>query len=141
MRKGSAIGIAVGVVFMSIIVGIAAIPDEVLEISRNEKMQIPSVAAEDILIATVPEKSVVTEPEPPVVTEPEPPVVTEPEPPVVTEPEPPVVTEPEPPVVTEPEPPTPAEPENSENAENQSDESKNNVIRVKISDGVGASQR
>ncbi len=113
MRKGSAIGLAVGVVFMSIIVGIAAIPDEVLEESAIEKAKIPSVAAQDIIFATVPEAPEITEPEEPVIAEPEIPEVAEPEP--------------------------PAEPENSETAENQPDESKGKVIRVEVSDGVGTS--
>jgi outer membrane biosynthesis protein TonB len=129
MRKGSAIGLVVGVVFMSIIVGIAAIPDEVLEESYIEKAKMPSVAAQDLIVATVPEAPETAEPEP---------IISEPEIPEISEPEP-VIAEPEPPV-SEPEPPAPAEPKNSENTENQADESKGNVIRVEVRDGVGTAQ-
>jgi len=130
MRKGSAIGLAVGVVFMSIIVGIAAIPDEVLEESAIEKAKIPSVAAQDIIFATVPEAPEIAEAQMPEVSEPEAPEIAEPEEPVIAEPEIPEVAEPDP----------PAEPENSETAENQPDESKGKIIRVEVSDGVGTTQ-
>ena len=132
MRKGSAIGLVVGVVFVSIIVGIAAIPDEVLEESALNQAKMPSVAAQDIIVATVPEAPEVVEP--PIIE------VSQPEVPVISEPEEPVITEPEVPEISEPEPPTPAEPENSETTENQPDESKGNVIRVEVSDGVGTAQ-
>jgi hypothetical protein len=138
MRKGSVIGLVVGVVFMSIIVGIAAIPDEVLEESYIEKSKMPSVAAEDIIIATVP-KAEITEPEIQLISEPESQEIVEPETPQVSEPEAQEIADPEIPEVSEPESPSTA-PEKPETAEKQTDESKGKVIRVEVRDGVGTAQ-
>ncbi len=138
MRKGSAIGLVVAVLFISVIGGIAAIPDEVLEEST-------SLAKSDTVEMTVPVTPLVTVPIAPevntlqaVVSEPATPEVTEPEPPVVSEPATPEVNEPEPPVVSEPATPEVNEPENSE-PDTHDEESKGNVIRVEIRDGVGTS--
>jgi len=125
MRKGAKIGLGITILFVSVIVGIAAIPDEVLEQSAAKKVQIPSVAAQDYITVTVPKAPEIAEPQ---ITE-----VSAPEAPEIAEPEEPVITEPEEPVITEP--------ENSETTENQPDESKGNVIRVEIRDGVGTSLR
>jgi len=122
MRKASAIGLVVVVLFISVIGGIAALPDEVLEESK-------SLAKSDTVDVTVPVTPLVTVPIAPEVNTPQP---------VVSEPAIPEVTEPEPPVVSEPE-----TPEVSENSESEPDasteESKGKVIKVEISDGVGTS--
>ncbi len=124
MRKGSAIGLVVAVLFISVIGGIAAIPDEVLEEST-------SLAKSDTVEMTVPVTPLVTVPIAPEVNTPQP---------VVSEPATPEVTEPEPPVVSEPATPEVNEPENSE-PDNPDEESKGNVIRVEIRDGVGTTLR
>ncbi len=122
MRKASAIGLVVAVLFISVIGGIAALPDEVLEESK-------SLAKSDTVKVTVPVTPLVTVPIAPEVNAPQT---------IVSEPAIPEVTEPEPPVVSEPE-----TPEVSENSESEPDasteESKGNVIKVEISDGVGTS--
>ncbi len=132
MRKGSAIGLVVAVLFISVIGGIAAIPDEVLEEST-------SLAKSDTVEMTVPNTPLVTVPIAPEVNTPQP-VVSEPATPEVNEPEPatPEVNEPEPPVVSEPATPEVNEPENSE-PDTHDEESKGKVIRVEVRDGVGTS--
>jgi len=122
MRKGSAIGLVVAVLFISVIGGIAAIPDEVLEEST-------SLAKSDTVEMTVPNTPLVTVPIAPEVNTPQP---------VVSEPATPEVTEPEPPVVSEPATPEITEPENSK-PDTSDEESKGNIIRVEIRDGVGTS--
>ncbi len=122
MRKGSAIGLVVAVLFISVIGGIAAIPDEVLEEST-------SLAKSDTVEKTVSVTPLVTVPIAPEVNMPQP---------VVSEPETPEVNEPEAPVVSEPATPEVTEPENSE-PDTPDEESKGNVIRVEIRDGVGTS--
>jgi len=124
MRKGSAIGLVVAVLFISVIGGIAAIPDEVLEEST-------SLAKSDTVEMTVPVTPLVTVPIAPEVNPPQP---------VVSEPATPEVTEPEAPVVSEPATPEVNEPENSE-PDTPDEESKGNVIRVEIRDGVGTTLR
>jgi len=98
MRKGAKIGLGITILFVSVIVGIASIPDEVL----NETT---TAIENEAKTFSAPEK-----PEP---------------------------SAPSTPATPEPNEPESSEPENSETAENQPDESKGNVIRVKISDGVG----
>ncbi len=122
MRKGSAIGLVVAVLFISVIGGIAAIPDEVLEEST-------SLAKSDTVEMTVPVTPLVTVPIAPEVNTPQA---------VVSEPATPEVTEPEPPVVSEPATPEVNEPENSE-PDTHDEESKGKVIRVEVRDGVGTS--
>jgi len=132
MRKGSAIGLVVAVLFISVIGGIAAIPDEVLEEST-------SLAKSDTVEMTVPVTPLVTVPIAPEVNTPQA-VVSEPATPEVNEPEPatPEVNESEPPVVSEPVTPEVTEPENSEPVTSD-EESKGKVIRVEVRDGVGTS--
>jgi len=122
MRKGSAIGLVVAVLFISVIGGIAAIPDEVLEEST-------SLAKSDTVEMTVPVTPLVTVPIAPEVNTPQA---------VVSEPATPEVTEPEAPVVSEPATPEVNEPENSE-PDTHDEESKGKVIRVEVRDGVGTS--
>ena len=130
MRKASTIGLVVAVLFISVIGGIAALPDEVLEESK-------SLAKSDTVDVTVPVTPLVTVPIAPKVNAPQT-IVSEPATPEVTQPVTYEVTEPEPPVVSEPE-----TPEVSENSESEPDasteESKGKVIKVEISDGVGTS--
>jgi len=122
MRKGSAIGLVVAVLFISVIGGIAAIPDEVLEEST-------SLAKSDTVEMTVPVTPLVTVPIAPEVNTPQA---------VVSEPATPEVNEPEAPVVSEPATPEVNEPENSE-PDTHDEESKGKVIRVEVRDGVGTS--
>jgi len=122
MRKGSVIGLVVAVLFISVIGGIAALPDEVLEEST-------SLAKSDTVEMTVPVTPLVTVPIAPEVNTPQA---------VVSEPATPEVTEPEPPVVSEPATPEVNEPENSE-PDTHDEESKGKVIRVEVRDGVGTS--
>jgi len=119
MRKVSAVGLVIGVLFVAVVFGIASIPDEVLESNSVEKSDGP--------IITVPKAPQIAEPETPEVAEPETPQVAEPETPQVAEPETPQIVEPEPPQVAEP--------------ETNSEESEDNVIRVVISDGIGSADR
>jgi len=111
MRKVSAAGLVIGVLFLAVVFGIASIPDEVLESNSVEKSDGP--------IITVPEVPPIAEPETPQVAEPETPQVAEPETPQVAEPETPQVAEPE----------------------THSEESESNVIRVVVSDGIGSADR
>ncbi len=125
MRKGAKIGLGITILFVSVIVGIASIPDEVL----NETT---TAIENEAKTFSAPEK-----PEPAAQSTPatlEPAVQSTPETPELTTPETP---EPDTPATPEPTEQESSEAENSETAENQPDESKGNVIRVKISDGVG----
>jgi len=123
MRKVSAVGLVIGVLFLAVVFGIASIPDEVLESNSIEKSDVPLI--------TLPQGPPISEPPNPKVAEPETPQVTEPETPEVAEPETPEVAEPETPQVAEPETPEVSEPETN------SEESEGKIIRVEISDGVG----
>jgi len=129
MKKGSAIGLVFAVLFISVIVGIASIPDEVL----NETT---TAIENEAKIFSAPEK-----PKPVAPPVPEPSESVEPEtqePPTPPVPEP---SEPEPSESVEPEtqePPASPAPEPSE-SEPQSEEPEGNVIRVEIRDGVGTS--
>jgi len=127
MRRISAVGLVIGVLFLAVVFGIASIPDEVLESNSIEKSDGP--------IITLPQGPPIAEPETPQVAEPETPQVAEPETPQVAEPETPQVAEPETPQVAEPETPQAAEPETP------SKDTETNVIRVEISDGVGMKLR
>jgi len=135
MRKVSAVGLVIGVLFLVVVFGIASIPDEVLESNSIEKSDGP--------IITVPKAPQIAELETPQVAELETPQVAEPETPQVAEPETPQVAEPETPQVAEPETPEVAEPETPEVAEPEtnSEESEGKIIRVEISDGVGTTLR
>ncbi len=79
MRKVSAVGLAIGVLFLAVVFGIASIPDEVLESSSIEKSDSP--------IITLPQGPPIAELKTPQVAEPETPQVAEPETPPVAEPE------------------------------------------------------
>ncbi len=109
MKKGAKIGLGITILFVSVIVGIASIPDEVL----NETT---TAIENEAKIFSAPEKPEPAAPKPAKPSEPVAPV----------EPETTVSAIPEP---TEPEPSEP---------ETQSEEPEGNVIRVEINDGVGA---
>jgi len=129
MKKGSAIGLVFAVLFLSVIVGIASIPDEVL----NETATAIENEAKIFSAPEKPELSVPVEPEPSEPTAPEPAAPDTPEP-TAPEPESPATPEtPEPaaPATSEPTEPEPSVPET------QSEEPEGNVIRVEIRDGVG----
>jgi len=127
MRKGSAIGLVFAVLFVSVIVGIASIPDEVL----NETA---TAIENEAKIFSAPEKPESTAPKPAKLAEPVAPEIAEPsEPFAPVEPEPSEHIAPEP---AAPATPEPTEPESSE-PETQSEEPEGNVIRVEIRDGVG----
>ncbi len=79
MRKVSAVGLVIGVLFLAVVFGIASIPDEVLESNSIEKSDGP--------IITLPQGPPIAEPETPQVAEPETPQAAEPEAPQVAEPE------------------------------------------------------
>jgi len=119
MRKVSAVGLVIGVLFLAVVFGIASIPDEVLESNSIEKSDGP--------IITIPQGPPITEPETPEIAEPETPEIAEPETPEIAEPETPEIAEPETPEVAEPETP--------------SEDTETNVIRVEINDGVGMTLR
>ncbi len=127
MKKGAKIGLGITILFVSVIVGIASIPDEVL----NETT---TAIENEAKIFSAPEKPEPAAPKPAKPSEPVAPV--EPETTVSAIPEP---TEPEPSEIETHEPaiPEPTEPEPSE-PETQSEEPEGNVIRVEINDGVGA---
>jgi len=125
MRKGAKIGLGITILFVSVIVGIASIPDEVL----NETTTAIENEAKTFSAPEKPEPAASPVPEP---SEPEPSESVEPE----TQ-EPPAPPVPEPPV-PEPSEPEPSEPEPSE-PEPQSEEPEGKVIRVEIRDGVGTS--
>ncbi len=131
MRKVSAVGLVIGVLFLAVVFGIASIPDEVLESNSVEKSEGP--------IITVPQGPPITEPETPQVAEP---TVAETNIPTVIEIENPPAVEPETPQVTEPETPQVPESASTEPApETHSEESETNVIRVELSDGVGTKDK
>jgi len=123
MRKGAKIGLGITILFVSVIVGIASIPDEVL----NETT---TAIENDAKIFSAPEKP---EPAAPKLAKPSEPAAPEPTAAPST-PEPTAApSTPEPDAtttdLTEPEPSEP---------ETQSEEPEGNVIRVEINDGVGA---
>jgi len=132
MRKVSAIGLVIGVLFLAVVFGIASIPDEVLESNSIEKSDGP--------IITVPKVPPIAEPETPQVAEP---TVSETNIPTVTELQNPPKAEPETPKVAEPETQPVAEPETQPVAEPEthSEDTETNVIRVEVSDGVGTVSR
>ena len=111
MRKVSAVGLAIGVLFLAVVFGIASIPDEVLESNSIEKSDGP----------------IITFPQGPPIAEPETPPVAEPETPPVAEPETPQVAEPETPPVAEP--------------ETYSEEPEGKIFRIEVSDGVGSADK
>ncbi len=121
MRKGAKIGLGITILFVSVIVGIASIPDEVL----NETA---TAIENEAKIFSAPEK-----PEP---AAPEPAKPAEPKAPEPSTPETPEPATPETPEPAAPATPEPTEPESSE-PEIQSEEPEGNVIRVEIRDGVG----
>ena len=121
MRKGAKIGLGITILFVSVIVGIASIPDEVL----NETT---TVIENEAKIFSAPEK-----PEPAAPTPAKPAEPKAPEPSTPETPEPAIPETPEP---AAPATPEPTEPESSE-PEIQSEEPESNVIRVEIRDGVG----
>jgi len=130
MRKGAKIGLGITILFVSVIVGIASIPDEVL----NETATAIENEAKIFSAPEKPELSVPVEPEPTEPTAPEPAAPATPEP-TAPEPESPATPEtPEPaaPATSEPTEPEPTVPET------QSEEPEGNVIRVEIRDGVGS---
>ncbi len=126
MRKGAKIGLGITILFVSVIVGIASIPDEVLD-------ETTTAIENEAKIFSAPEKPESTAPKLAEPSEPFAPV--EPEPAASAIPEP---TEPEPSEIEthEPATPEPTEPEPSE-LETQSEEPEGNVIRVEINEGVG----
>ena len=132
MRKVSTVGLAIGVLFLAVVFGIASIPDEVLESNSIEKSDGP--------IITVPKIPPITEPKTPQVAEP---TVSETNIPPVPELQNPPESEPETPQVAEPETPQVAEPETPQVAEPEthSEDTETNVIRVEVSDGVGTVSR
>ncbi len=69
MRKVSAVGLVIGVLFLGVVFGIASIPDEVLESNSIEKSDVP--------IITVPPGPPIAKPEAPKVAEPETPQAAE----------------------------------------------------------------
>jgi len=121
MKKGAKIGLGITILFVSVIVGIASIPDEVL----NETATAIENEAKIFSAPEKPEVSVPVEPEPSETKAPEPAAPETPEPATPETPEP-----------AAPATPEPTEPESSE-PEIQSDEPEGNVIRVEIRDGVG----
>ncbi len=92
MRKVSAVGLVIGVLFLAVVFGIASIPDEVLESNSIEKSDGP--------IITVPKIPPITEPKTPQVAEP---TVPKTNIPPVPELQNPPESEPETPQVAEPE--------------------------------------
>jgi len=126
MRKGAKIGLGITILFVSVIVGIASIPDEVL----NETT---TAIENEAKIFSAPEKPESTAPKPAEPSELVGPVESESSVSAIPEP-----TEPEPSEIEthEPATPEPTEPEPSE-PETQSEEAEGNVIRVQINDGVG----
>ncbi len=126
MRKGAKIGLGITILFVSVIVGIASIPDEVL----NETATAIENEAKIFSAPEKPELSVPVEPEP---KSHEPAAPATPEP---TAPEPEVSATPETPEPAAPATSEPTEPEPSV-PETQSEEPEGNVIRVEIRDGVG----
>ena len=132
MRKVSAVGLVIGVLFLAVVFGIASIPDEVLESNSIEKSDGP--------IITVPKIPPIAETETPQVAEP---TVSETNVPIVTELQNPPEAEPETQPAAEPETQPAAEPETQPVAEPEthSEDTETNVIRVEVSDGVGTVSR
>ena len=139
MRKGAKIGLGITILFVSVIVGIASIPDEVLNetttaIENEAKIfsapEKPEPAALPVPEPSAPEPSESVEPETQEPPAPEPSESVEPE---TQEPPAPELSE-----SVEPETQEPSAPEPSE-SEPQSEEPEGNVIRVEIRDGVGTS--
>jgi len=132
MKKGSSIGLVFAVLFISVIVGIASIPDEVL----NETT---TAIENEAKIFSAPEKPEPAAPKPAKPSEPKAPESSTPEPAAPSTPEPDAPTT----DLTEPEPSEPETPEVTENSEPEPDasteETKGNVIRVEVRDGVGTS--
>ncbi len=129
MRKGAKIGLGITILFVSVIVGIASIPDEVL----NETT---TAIENEAKIFSAPEKP---EPAAPKLAKPSETKAPEPSTPETPEPATPETPEPATPETPEPAAPAtpePTEPESSE-PEIQSEEPEGNVIRVEIRDGVG----
>ena len=133
MRKGAKIGLGITILFVSVIVGIASIPDEVL----NETT---TAIENEAKIFSAPEKPEPAAPEPAKPSEPKAPEPSTPEPAAPSTPEPDAPTTPD---LTEPEPSEPETPEVTENSEPEPDasteETKGKVIRVEVRDGVGTS--
>ncbi len=121
MKKGAKIGLGITILFVSVIVGIASIPDEVL----NETT---TAIENEAKIFSAPEKP---EPAAPKLAKP-----SEPKAPELSTPETPEPATPETPEPAAPATPEPTEPESSE-PEIHSEEPESNVIRVEIRDGVG----
>ena len=131
MRKVSAAGLVIGVLFLAVVFGIASIPDEVLESNSVEKSNAP--------IITVPERPQIVVPETPQVSES---TVSETTIPTVTELQNPPVAEPEIPQVAEPETPEVIESPSTESVpETNSEESEAKIFRVEVSDGVGTKDK
>ncbi len=136
MRKGAKIGLGITILFVSVIVGIASIPDEVL----NETT---TAIENEAKIFSAPEKPEPAAPKLAKPSEPAAPVKPEiaepkaPEPAALATPEPNEPVEPETPEPAAPSTPEPTEPEPS-TPETQSEEPEGNVIRVEVNDGVGA---
>jgi outer membrane biosynthesis protein TonB len=124
MRKGAKIGLGITILFVSVIVGIASIPDDVL----NETT---TAIENEAKIFSAPEKPELAAPSTPETLEPTEPKAPEPSTPETPEPSAPATPEPAAPAT-----PEPTEPESSE-PEIQSEEPEANVIRVEIRDGVG----
>jgi len=133
MRKGAKIGLGITILFVSVIVGIASIPDEVL----NETT---TAIENEAKIFSAPEKPEPAAPKPAKPSEPKAPEPSTPEPAALSTPEPDAPTTPD---LTEPEPSEPETPEVTENSEPEPDasteETKGKVIRVEVRDGVGTS--
>jgi len=141
MKKGAKIGLGITILFVSVIVGIASIPDEVL----NETT---TAIENEAKIFSAPEKPEPAAPKPAKPFEPKAPEPSTPEPAAPSTPEPAAPSTPEPdatttPDLTEPEPSEPETPEVTENSEPEPDasteETKGKVIRVEVRDGVGTS--
>ena len=131
MRKVSAVGLVIGVLFLAVVFGIASIPDEVLESNSVEKSNAP--------IITVPERPQIVVPETPQVSES---TVSETTIPTVTELQNPPVAEPEIPQVAEPETPEVIESPSTEPVpETHSEKSEAKIFRVEVNDGVGTKDK
>ena len=124
MRKGAKIGLGITILFVSVIVGIASIPDEVL----NETA---TAIENEAKIFSAPEKPEPAAPKLAKPSEPKAPELSTPETPESATPSTPETPEPAAPAT-----PEPTEPESSE-PEIQSEEPEGNVIHVEIRDGVG----
>ena len=119
MKKGKGIGIAVAVIAVIVVLGIASIPDEVL--LENPSVETSVIEDKEIQIPVIEEPKETVPEEPPVE------VVEEPKETVPEEPTVEVVEEPKETVPEE------TEPEETGTAEN--------VIEVRIKDGIGSKDR